>query len=483
MELRQDCQSYQLVKSLYSIANGGFGGTGLGKGTFTTTGGQPLIPDVKTDFIYSALAQELGLVGVSALLLVFMVFVARGMKVALRVDDGFSKLLAAGLTFGFALQTFTIVGGIVRIIPLTGITLPFVSYGGSSIVANFILLAVLLLVSHRANSGSMNKRISQVAIVSLVLLAALIVATTYWQTWASAGLAARQDNEIQRVAQFTIDRGLIVASNGKTVLAANVKKKVNGQTLYFRTYPTHGLASQIVGYSTQSRARSGLEQSQNSYLTGSNADLSTIFDTVGDRLKGTTIKGNSLELTIRPGAQWLAQHLLEGKCGAAVVLEPEDGRGVRDGVLAGLRPEPDREAERLRQVQATQEPVPARAGVAAPQPRDAGPLPARVDVQDDHRRGGARRRRLQARLDLLRPGLLHRVRQAGQERARPVGPGGVRHGELRRGLPALDQRRLLQHRQGARREADPRGGEEVRLLLRAAARDARRHALGLRAST
>jgi cell division protein FtsW (lipid II flippase) len=154
MELRQDCQSYQLVKSLYSIANGGFGGTGLGKGTFTTTSGTPLIPDVKTDFIFSALAQELGLIGVSALLLVFMVFVARGMKVALRVDDGFSKLLAAGLTFGFALQTFTIVGGIDRIIPLTGITLPFVSYGGSSIVANFMLLAGLLLVSNRANSLS-----------------------------------------------------------------------------------------------------------------------------------------------------------------------------------------------------------------------------------------------------------------------------------------------------------------------------------------
>ncbi len=120
----------------------------------------------------------------------------------------------------------------------------------------------------------MNKRISQVAIVSLVLLASLILATTYWQTWASAGLAARQDNDIQRVAQFTIDRGLIVASNGKTILAKNVKKKVNGQTLYFRTYPTHGLASQVVGYSTQSRARSGLESSQNSYLTASNADLS-----------------------------------------------------------------------------------------------------------------------------------------------------------------------------------------------------------------
>jgi cell division protein FtsW (lipid II flippase) len=147
-----DCQSYQLVKSLYSIANGGFGGTGLGKGTFSTASGTPLIPYVNTDFIYSALAQELGLVGVAALLLVFMVVVARGMKIALQADDGFSKLLAAGLTFGFALQTFIIVGGVLRIIPLTGITLPFVSYGGSSVVANFLVLAGLMLVSNRANA-------------------------------------------------------------------------------------------------------------------------------------------------------------------------------------------------------------------------------------------------------------------------------------------------------------------------------------------
>jgi len=154
LALRQDCESYQLVRSLYSIASGGFGGAGLGKGTFVIPGHPPvqLIPYVNTDFIYSALAQELGLIGAAALLLVFMLFVARGMKIALQADDGFSKLLAAGLTFGFALQTFIIVGGVLRIIPLTGITLPFVSYGGSSIVANFLLLAGLLLVSHRANS-------------------------------------------------------------------------------------------------------------------------------------------------------------------------------------------------------------------------------------------------------------------------------------------------------------------------------------------
>jgi len=149
---RQDCASYQLVKSLYSVAHGNWFGTGLGKGTFETTEGHQLIPYLNTDFIYSALAQELGLVGVAALLLVYMLFVARGFKIAMLADDGFSKLLAVGLTFAFALQTFIIVGGILRLIPLTGITLPFVSYGGSSVVANFVLLAGLLLVSNRANA-------------------------------------------------------------------------------------------------------------------------------------------------------------------------------------------------------------------------------------------------------------------------------------------------------------------------------------------
>ena len=151
LDLRQNCQSFQLVKSLYSIGQGGFGGTGLGKGTFTNLNGKPIIPDQNTDFIFSTLAQEIGLVGAAAVLLVYMIFVLRGMRIALLAQDGFSKLLAAGLTFGFALQTFIIVGGILRLIPLTGITLPFVSYGGSSVVANFVLLAGLLLVSNRAN--------------------------------------------------------------------------------------------------------------------------------------------------------------------------------------------------------------------------------------------------------------------------------------------------------------------------------------------
>jgi peptidoglycan glycosyltransferase len=171
----------------------------------------------------------------------------------------------------------------------------------------------------------MNQQISRVALVSLLLLAALIVATTYWQAWAAPGLAAKQDNAIQRVAQFRIKRGLIYASDGKTVLAKNVRVKKGGQTLYFRTYPTHGLASQVVGYSTQGRSRAGLERQENAYLTASNANLGTIWTKLGDSLKGATVSGNNLVLNIKVGAQKIAESLLRGKCGAAVVLNPHTG--------------------------------------------------------------------------------------------------------------------------------------------------------------
>jgi peptidoglycan glycosyltransferase len=172
----------------------------------------------------------------------------------------------------------------------------------------------------------MNQQISRLAIVALILLAALVVATTYWQSWAAPSLAAKQDNAIQRVAQFRIRRGLIYASDGKTVLAANTAKKAGGQTLYFRRYPTHGLASQVVGYSTQGRSRAGIEREENSYLTASNANLGTLLDKLGDSLKGTTVKGNNLVLNLRVGAQKIAETDLRGKCGAAVVMNPKTGQ-------------------------------------------------------------------------------------------------------------------------------------------------------------
>ena len=192
----------------------------------------------------------------------------------------------------------------------------------------------------------------------MLLLATLIVATTYWQTWASANLAARQDNEIQRVAQFEIRRGLIFSSNGKTVLASNLRRKIAGQTLYFRTYPTGGLAAQVVGYSTQSRSRAGLERTENSYLTGSNANLGTLLNTIGDRLKGTTIKGNSLVLTLDVRAQKVAESLLRGKCGAVVALNPKTGAVYAMASTPSYDPNLIEKRSGYAKVQATKSPCP-----------------------------------------------------------------------------------------------------------------------------
>ncbi len=172
----------------------------------------------------------------------------------------------------------------------------------------------------------MNRQITRLAVVGLVLLAALVVGTTYWQAWAASGLADRQDNSIQRVAEFSVKRGKIYAAGGRVVLADNVRRKVDGRTLYFRKYPQRGLAAHTVGYSTQVRSRAGLEASQNDFLTGSNTNLSTVLDTTFDKLKGTTVEGNDLHLTLRPGAQRIALNALGGKCGAAVALEPRTGR-------------------------------------------------------------------------------------------------------------------------------------------------------------
>jgi cell division protein FtsW (lipid II flippase) len=143
-------QGYQIAQGLFAQADGGLFGTGLGGSLLTGPGGQPLVPAPSTDLIYAVITNELGLVGACGLILVYLMLAERGFRTATIATDSFSKLLAAGLSAVFALQVFVIVGGVTRVIPLTGVTLPFVSYGGSSILANFVLVALLLLVSDRA---------------------------------------------------------------------------------------------------------------------------------------------------------------------------------------------------------------------------------------------------------------------------------------------------------------------------------------------
>ena len=172
----------------------------------------------------------------------------------------------------------------------------------------------------------MNGAISRLAVFALALIGALILATTYWQAWAAPGLADRRENAIQRVAQFTIERGKIYAGDGKTLFATNKGRKVNGQTLYFRRYPTGGLAAHVVGYSTQVRSRAGLEQSMNDFLTGSNANLTTVVNTGVDKLLGRHVVGNDVVTTLDVRAQRVAVRALGSNCGSVVAIDPTTGR-------------------------------------------------------------------------------------------------------------------------------------------------------------
>jgi peptidoglycan glycosyltransferase len=169
-----------------------------------------------------------------------------------------------------------------------------------------------------------NKQITRIAGLAMVLMVVLIVATTYWQTWARPALAERQDNAIQRVAQFEIKRGLILSPS--RILARNKERKVGGRTFYFRRYPQGRLAAHVVGYSTAARSRTGLERSLNPALTGSARSLSSLVDQSLDKLNGKPIIGDTVVTTLDVNGQRAALDALGSTCGAVVALDPRTGR-------------------------------------------------------------------------------------------------------------------------------------------------------------
>jgi penicillin-binding protein A len=170
----------------------------------------------------------------------------------------------------------------------------------------------------------MNPQLARVARVAMGLIVVLIAATTYWQTLARPGLAARQDNEIQRVAEFEVKRGLILGPS--RVLARNVPEKRSGKTYYLRRYPQGALTAAVVGYSTISRSRAGLERSMNGDLTGTDRALSDLVDQQLDELSGKPIVGDTVVTTLDLRAQRVALDALGSNCGAVAALDPRTGK-------------------------------------------------------------------------------------------------------------------------------------------------------------
>ena len=320
-----------------------------------------------------------------------MVIVARGMRIALIAQDGFSKLLATGLTFGLALQTFIIVGGVLRVVPLTGITLPFVSYGGSSIVSNFVMLGLLLLVSNRAAATAvherMNRQITRVA----------------GGRDGAARRAHRRDDLLADVGPARPRRaagqrdpagGAVRDQAGPDPLARHARARPEqgapaseGRTFYFRRYPQGRLAAHVVGYSTAARSRTGLERSLNPVLTGLGAQplvarrpVARQAERQADRRRHRRHDARHQRPARGPRRARYA------RCGAVVALDPRTGR-VRVMVSSPSYNPNDVETNfgRIEKIRADCTPASPLLNRATP-----GPVPAGLDVQGRDRLGRAR---------------------------------------------------------------------------------------------
>jgi cell division protein FtsW (lipid II flippase)/cell division protein FtsI/penicillin-binding protein 2 len=322
-------KGYQLVQSLFSLAAGGVVGVGPGRGMPTR------IPFVATDFIFSAIGEELGLLGGVAIVSAYLVFCLRGLATAVRARSDMAALTATGLVATIGLQTFVIVGGVTRLIPLTGITLPFISYGGSSVVTNFILLALLMRAgddapaegSELVSSGqtgalgrlALSRRLIGVAWLVSLLTGALVLNLTWVQAIEASSLNNDPRNTRNLEKELRAERGAILTKDG-TVLARSVKR-ADGH--YDRTYPAGSLAAHVTGYYSLRYGRTGIEAAENDVLAGHRTYAT--FSNVLDDALGRPAIGNDVVLTIDTRTQRAAEAALSGHRGAVVVLDPRTG--------------------------------------------------------------------------------------------------------------------------------------------------------------
>lgn len=345
---------YQIVQSLYSLADGGLAGVGIGKGM------ADIIPVVASDMIFAAIGEEMGLLGGSAVLLLFMLFAVRGLTTAARAKSDLAAFSAAGLTAAISFQAFTIVGGVTKLIPLTGVTLPFMSQGGSSLLASFVIVALLLRAGDEATGRSteiantstdlatagyrttvrgshmrrpaldtpesgllgrvaLANRLTRTVFLFTALFAVLIGNITYIQVIkASEYQDMPSNNHTINKARF-IKRGSIITADGLT-LAESVQQ---ADGTYARSYPNGNLAAHVVGYYSQQYGTMGIENTQNDTLTGSK-DYSS-WQNALNSLAGISEPGNSVQLTIDSRIQRAAEQALAGRVGAIVALDPRNG--------------------------------------------------------------------------------------------------------------------------------------------------------------
>lgn len=324
---------YQLTQAIYSIADGDLFGVGLGNGLAEQ------IPVVESDFIFADIAEEIGLLGAAGVLLLFLCFAIRGFVTAARAKSDVSSFVAVGLTSVIVLQAFIIVGGVTRLIPLTGITLPFISQGGSSLLASFIIVGLLLRCgdegtgvgqemtsatsSLHANSVlgrvSLGKRLSHSMLFCSALFALLVANLTMIMVVQADYYQGMPGNNHSLAKEARTERGTISTYDG-VVLAQSVPTE---DGTFERVYPAGDLASQVVGYSSAQFGTSGIEQAYNDTLKGEENFAS--WTDVLNSFAGIGGAGNDVALTLNSKIQQAAQDALAGRTGACVVMDPDTG--------------------------------------------------------------------------------------------------------------------------------------------------------------
>jgi cell division protein FtsW (lipid II flippase) len=309
-------RSYQIVQSLLAIANGGLIGRGPGMGS------PGLVPVSYSDFVFAAIAEEQGLIGSLALLVIYGLLAVRGLEVALHAPDRFRRFLAAGLTAHLAAQSVLIIGGNLRLLPLTGVTLPFVSYGGSSLLVSFLSLLILSLISSRDELRPAPlpepRPYLQLAGLLLAGVGAAALVNGWWAFVRGPDLLTRTDNPRRAIADRYVRRGAIL-DRGNLPLAETLGKL--GDYYRHSDYPD---LSPVIGYNSPVYGQAGLEASMDDYLRGVKGypGLTTWWHHL---LYGLPPPGLNIRTSLDLGLQQTADQAMGGHHGALVVLNAASG--------------------------------------------------------------------------------------------------------------------------------------------------------------
>ncbi|GMR11564.1 MAG: hypothetical protein BMS9Abin28_2399 [Anaerolineae bacterium] len=305
---------YQVVQSLIAVASGGMFGLGPGLGAPTA------VPVVHSDFVFSAVAEEWGMFGALAMIMLFALLVGRSLRTAARRKEPFAVLLSAGIAIAIGLQVILIVGGVLRLLPITGVTLPFISYGGSSLVTSFVGLAFIVLLSRARlpGAGQFARPVLNTQILLSVGWAAIAFSLGWWAIIRAEALTTRTDNLRRGLGSLVSPRGMIVDRNGSPLVST-----VGQAGEYQRSYDDP-VGGSVTGYDSPAFGQAGIERHMDPYLRGE-IGPSPLEIWWNKLVYGVPPAGSDVRLTIDGELQRAAAKGLEGLRGAVVVLDAVTG--------------------------------------------------------------------------------------------------------------------------------------------------------------